>query len=113
MGKIRVALVGIGNCASGFTQGLFYYRKEKEPPLGLRRLTLGGYFPWDIEIVSAFDIDARKVGRDLSQAIFAEPNNTLGFAKVPDLDVLVHKGRVLDGVGQYLKDVVVVASSPE
>ncbi|MEE8632104.1 MAG: inositol-3-phosphate synthase [Candidatus Bathyarchaeia archaeon] len=113
MGKIRVALAGVGNCASGFTQGLFYYRKEKKQPFGLRRLTLGGYFPWDIEIVSAFDIDARKVGRDLSQAIFAEPNNTMGFAQVPDLDVLVHKGRVLDGVGQYLKGVVVVDSSPE
>ncbi|UCD97033.1 MAG: inositol-3-phosphate synthase [Candidatus Bathyarchaeota archaeon] len=113
MGKIRVALAGVGNCASGLTQGLSYYREEKKNLLGLRKLTVGDYFPWDIELVSAFDIDARKVGQDLSHAIFAEPNNAVKFAQVPKLNVPVHKGRVLDGVGEYLKNIVVVAPAPE
>jgi myo-inositol-1-phosphate synthase len=113
LGKIRVALAGVGNCASGLTQGLSYYKEEKKSLIGLRKLTVGNYFPWDIEIVSAFDIDARKVGQDLSHAIFAEPNNTVKFAHVPKLNVPVHKGRVLDGVGQYLQDIVVVAPTPE
>ncbi|UCE96558.1 MAG: inositol-3-phosphate synthase [Candidatus Bathyarchaeota archaeon] len=108
MGKIKVALVGVGNCASSFVQGLHYYRDSegKKNVTGLKNLALAGYYPKDIEIVSAFDIDTRKVGKDLSEAIIAEPNNTKKFAKVPELGVPVQKGRVLDGVGNYLESVV-------
>jgi len=115
MAKIRVALAGVGNCASGFVQGLQYYKGfcSEENVVGLRRLVLAGYHPRDIEVVAAFDIDARKVGRDLSEAIFAKPNNTLEFAKVPELGVSVMKGQVLDGVGSYLKEVVKVDSGKE
>jgi myo-inositol-1-phosphate synthase len=115
MTKIKVALAGVGNCASGFVQGLHYYGDfgDEESIVGLRRLVLAGYHPRDVEVVAAFDIDARKVGRDLSEAIFAKPNNTMEFAKVPELGISVAKGQVLDGVGSYLKDVVKVDSSHE
>jgi myo-inositol-1-phosphate synthase len=108
MSKIRVALSGVGNCASSLVQGVSYYGKAKkeEQALGLRHLFLGGYHPRDIEFVCAFDIDARKVGKDLSEAIFAKPNNTLKFADVPKLGVQVLKGPVLDGIGPLLKNVV-------
>jgi myo-inositol-1-phosphate synthase len=115
MAKVKVALAGIGNCASAFLQGLQYYRgfEDEKDFLGLRRLVLAGYHPRDVEVVAAFDIDARKVGQDLSEAVFAEPNNTMKFANVPELGVVVQKGRVLDGVGSYLKNVVKVASGGE
>ncbi len=115
MTKIKVALVGVGNCASGFLQGLCYYNHvtDEDEAVGLRRLVFGGYHPRDVEIVTAFDIDARKVGKDLSEAIFAEPNNTLRFAEVPELSVVVQKGQVLDGVGNLLKDIVKISTSPE
>jgi len=115
MAKIKVALAGVGNCASALIQGLAYYSNfsDGKEVLGLRRPVLAGYHPRDVEVVAAFDIDARKVGRDLSEAIFAEPNNTMRFAEVPRLNVSVVKGRVLDGVGEYLKDVVEVDSSFE
>jgi len=107
MTKIKIALAGVGNCSSGFVQGLHYYKDmdNEEYVIGLRRLILAGYHPRDIEIVAAFDVDARKVGKDLSKAIFAEPNNTLKFAQVPELGVSVQKGQVLDGLGSYLKDI--------
>lgn len=113
MAKIKMALVGVGNCASGFIQGLQYYRNftDKENVVGLRSLVLAGYHPRDIEIVAAFDIDARKVGKDLSEAVFAQPNNTSRFSQVPKLDVTVKKGQVLDGVGSYLKDIVKIDPS--
>jgi myo-inositol-1-phosphate synthase len=115
MAKIKVALAGVGNCASAFVQGLAYYRdfSDEKEVVGLRRPVMAGYYPRDIGVVAAFDIDARKVGRDLSEAIFAKPNNTMQFADIPRLDVSVVKGRVLDGVGEYLKDVVAVDSSLE
>jgi len=115
MPKIRVALVGVGNCASALVQGVNYYaRAEKEEQaLGLRRLFLGGYHPRDIEFVCAFDIDAGKVGRDLSEAVFSPPNNTLKLADVPKMGVPVLKGPVLDGVGHLLKNVVKVSKQPE
>ena len=115
MAKIKVALAGVGNCASALVQGLTYYSNfsDGKEVLGLRRPVLAGYHPRDVEVVAAFDIDARKVGRDLSEAILAEPNNTMRFAEVPRLNVSVVKGRVLDGVGEYLKDVVEVDSSLE
>ena len=108
MPKIRVALVGVGNCASSLVQGVSYYSKAKneDQALGLRHLSLGGYRPKDIKFACAFDIDARKVDEDLSKAIFAKPNNTLRFADVPKLGVQVLKGPVLDGVGSLLKKVV-------
>jgi myo-inositol-1-phosphate synthase len=114
MSKIKVALVGVGNCASALVQGVHYYKNhEKEADaLGLRHLFLGDYHPRDVEFVSAFDIDTRKVGKDLSEAIFSPPNNTLKFADVPKLDVPVLKGPVLDGVGELLKDVVKIDTSP-
>lgn len=115
MTKINVAIAGVGNCASGFIQGLHYYRKTNDDKnaVGLRKLFLGGYHPRDIQVVSAFDVDARKVGKDLSHALFANPNNTNRFTEVPELGVSVQKGRVLDGVGGYLKDVIAIDPSPE
>ena len=115
MSKIRVALSGVGNCASSLVQGVSYYGKAKkqEQALGLRHLFLGGYHPKDIEFVSAFDIEARKVGKDLSEAIFFKPNNTLKIADVPKHGVQVLKGPVLDGVGPLLKKVIKESSEPE
>jgi len=114
MPKIKVALVGVGNCASALVQGVQFYSKidNKEEAIGLRHLYLGGYHPRDIEFVCAFDIDERKVGKDLSKAIFAQPNNTLKFAEVPLLNSPVWKGPVLDGVGEYLKEIMKASSSP-
>jgi myo-inositol-1-phosphate synthase len=115
MSKIKVALVGVGNCASALVQGVHYYKEVKKEgdALGLRHLFLGGYHPRDIQFVSAFDIDARKVGKDLSEAIFSPPNKTLKFADVPRLDVPVLKGPVLDGVGELLKNVIKIDGSRE
>ncbi len=114
MSKIRVALVGVGNCASALIQGVQHYSKleERETAIGLNHLVLGGYRPRDIQFVSAFDIETRKVGKDLSEAIFSPPNNTLKFADVPLLNVSVQKGPVLDGVGEYLKDTIKIDASP-
>ena len=115
MSRIRVALVGVGNCASSLVQGVRYYGKaqNEEQALGLRHLFLGGYHPRDIEYACAFDIDTRKVGEDLSKAILAKPNNTLKFAVVPKLGVSVLKGPVLDGVGPLLKKVIKESPEPE
>ena len=110
-----MALVGVGNCASAFVQGLHYYgiREKEEQCIGLRSLFLGGFHPKDIQVVAAFDIDSRKVGKNLSEAIFALPNNTLKLVNVPQTGVIVHKGPVLDGVGEYTKNIVQVSSLPE
>jgi len=115
MSRIRVALVGVGNCASSLVQGVSYYGKaqNEEQALGLRHLFLGGYHPRDIEYTCAFDIDTRKVGEDLSKAILAKPNNTLKFAVVPKLGVSVLKGPVLDGVGPLLKKIIKESPEPE
>jgi len=115
MPEIRVALIGIGNCASAAVQGVHHYRSaEKEiGALGLKNLLIGDYHPKDIEFVAAFDIDERKVGRDLSQAIFSQPNNAPKIADVPDLGVEVLRGPVLDGVGEYLKNVIRISRSRE
>jgi myo-inositol-1-phosphate synthase len=113
--KIRVALAGVGNCASALIQGLQYYRNcsEEEECIGLRHLLLAGFHPRDIEIVAAFDIDSRKVGEDLSEAIYAPPNNTPRIIDVPESDVVVRKGPVLDGLGEYTKTVVKTSDEPE
>ncbi len=111
--KVRVGIVGVGNCASSFVQGLSYYRDAKgnEPVPGLMNVELGGYHIGDIEIASAFDVNALKVGRDISEAVFAEPNNTQRFASVPKSGIVVNRGRTLDGLGKYLRDEI--DESPE
>ncbi|HWX73908.1 MAG TPA: inositol-3-phosphate synthase, partial [Solirubrobacteraceae bacterium] len=103
--KVRVAVIGVGNCASAFVQGVQYYRNanpaERVP--GLMHVDLGGYHVRDIEFTAAFDIDRSKVGKDLGQAIWAGENNTMEFAKVPKkLGVPVHRGMTHDGLGKYL-----------
>ena len=110
-GKVRVAIVGVGNCASSLVQGVHYYRdaSEKESVPGLMHVNLGGYHISDIEFVAAFDIDKKKVGLDLSQAIFAGPNNTVKFSDVPALGVKVQRGMTHDGIGKYLADIVLKA----
>lgn len=109
MRKIRVALVGVGNCASALVQGTQYYRlRGEEDSIGLTSYSLGGYDPGDIEFVAAFDVNAKKVGKDLSEAIFEKPNNTIKISNVPKLGVTVQKGQLLDGIGKYLRDVVPV-----
>jgi myo-inositol-1-phosphate synthase len=104
--KVRVAIIGVGNCASAFVQGVHYYREAdpKELVPGLMHVDLGGYHVRDIEFTAAFDIDATKVGKDLGQAIWAGQNNTMKFAKVPKkLGVPVYRGMTHDGLGKYLK----------
>ncbi len=112
MSKIKVAIAGVGNCASALIQGLQYYSK-KGPDEGLTYWEVGGYTPKDIEFVAAFDVNAKKVGKDLSQAIFQHPNNTVKITDVPRLDVRVKKGPVLDGIGKYLKEVVAVSGEAD
>src|SRR6202171_1432458 len=106
--KVRVAIVGVGNCASSLVQGVHYYRnaKETESVPGLMHVNLGGYHISDIEFVAAFDIDKKKVGLDLSNAIFAGPNNTVKFSDVPAMGVKVQRGMTHDGIGKYLADIV-------
>jgi myo-inositol-1-phosphate synthase len=105
--KVRVAIIGVGNCASAFVQGIHYYA-DADPELnvpGLMHVDLGGYHVSDIEFTAAFDIDRAKVGKDLGQAIWAGENNTIKFAKVPKkLGVPVHRGMTHDGLGKYLKE---------
>src|ERR1044071_6790233 len=93
-GKVRVALIGIGNCASSLVQGVEFYRNapEGESVPGLMHVNLGGYHVGDIEFTAAFDINETKVGRDLAEAIFADPNNTFKFTDVPPLGVKVSRG---------------------
>src|SRR3954449_12796888 len=112
--KVRVAIIGVGNCASSLVQGVEFYRNATEDDLvpGLMHVNLGGYHVRDIEFSAAFDINATKVGRDLSQAIIAQPNNTMRFAEVPDLGVTVHRGMTHDGLGKYLKRVIKKAPVP-
>ncbi len=106
--QIRVAIVGVGNCASSLVQGVEHYRDAStdETVPGLMHVQFGGYHVGDVRFVAAFDVDAKKVGRDLSEAIFAPPNNTIRFADVPPLDVEVRRGPTLDGLGRYYRDVV-------
>ena len=107
-GKVRVAIVGVGNCASSFVQGVHYYRNASRTDFvpGLMHVDLGSYHVSDIEFVAAFDIDKKKVGLDLSKAIFAKPNNTVKFSDVPATGVKVSRGMTHDGIGKYLADIV-------
>lgn len=106
MNKIKIAIAGVGNCASSLIQGLSFYKGvvSGEPVPGLMHNVLGGYKIADIEVVAAFDIDKRKVGKDLSEAIFAEPNCTTRFSEVPKLGVVVEKAPVLDGVAPHMSE---------
>ncbi|HJX22914.1 MAG TPA: inositol-3-phosphate synthase [Candidatus Bathyarchaeia archaeon] len=115
MAKIKIALVGVGNCASALIQGAQYYRNASEEEFvpGLLRANFGGYRPRDLEFVAAFDVNADKVGKDLGEAIFTSPNNTVKYSSVPLLGVEVKKGPVMDGLGKYLKPVVKVDKSQE
>jgi myo-inositol-1-phosphate synthase len=113
--KVRVAIIGVGNCASSFVQGVRYYRDAdpRQPVPGLMHVELGGYHVRDIEFSAAFDIDADKVGKDLSEAIFAGQNNTLRFAEdVPPVNVPVNRGMTHDGLGKYLKEKITKAPGP-
>jgi myo-inositol-1-phosphate synthase len=106
--KIRVAIIGVGNCASSLVQGVHYYRDAQPDQTipGLMHVNLGGYHISDIEFSAAFDIGDTKVDKDLSEAIFAQPNNTYKFANVPHLGVSVSRGMTHDGIGKYLSTVV-------
>jgi len=106
MNKIKIAIIGIGNCASSLIQGMEYYKnKDGKDAIGLMHWDIGGYKPFDIEVVAAFDIDKRKVGKDLSEAIFALPNCTKVFCKdIPKTNVKVKMGTVLDGFSEHMKN---------
>ncbi|MCL2358842.1 inositol-3-phosphate synthase [Candidatus Bathycorpusculum sp.] len=113
MPKIKVALIGVGNCAASFIQGIQYYSKPDVNQLGLRNPVLAGYTPKDIEIVAAFDIDSRKVSLDVSEAIFAKPNNAPKVCDVPNLGVKVSKGPLLDGVGESAQALIEVSKTSD
>ncbi|MCP8313107.1 MAG: inositol-3-phosphate synthase [archaeon] len=108
--KAKVAIVGVGNCASALVQGVHYYKNSKpDEAIGLTKYDLGGLKPYDIEFVAAFDVDENKVGKDLSEAIYEPPNNTIRIYDVPKLGVRVEKGAVIDSIGKYVKDVIKVS----
>ena len=114
MGKVRVAIAGVGNCASSLVQGVAFYR-DADPAArvpGLMHVALGGYHVRDIVFSAAFDVAAEKVGRDLADAIVAPPNNTHVFAEVPPSRVIVRRGPTLDGIGRYLRDIVTESDAP-
>lgn len=104
MNIIKVAIIGVGNCASSLVQGIYHYKNSSaEEAIGLMHWNLGGYEPGDIEIVAAFDVDQRKVGKDVSEAIFAEPNcTTVFFNDIPEIGVPVSMGAILDGVSEHM-----------
>ncbi len=110
--KIRVAIIGVGNCASSLVQGVHYYRDAKpgDKIPGIMHVDLGGYHLADLEFVAAFDVDRNKVGKDLADAIYAKPNNTYRFADVPKTGVKVGRGMTLDGIGKYLSQVITKAA---
>ena len=112
--KVRVAIIGVGNCASSFVQGVQYYKDASADDFipGLMHTVLGGYHVKDINFTAAIDIDSRKVGTDLADAIFSEPNNTLKFSDVPKTGVTVARGMTHDGLGKYLSEVIEKAPGP-
>ncbi len=111
MGKINVAIIGVGNCASSLVQGVYYYRNAAEDDFvpGLMHVNLGGYHIRDINFVAAFDIDRNKVGKDLAEAVFTPPNNTIKFCDVPTTGVVVERGMTHDGLGKYLSKIITKA----
>src|ERR1700743_2802997 len=112
--KVRVAIVGVGNCASSLVQGLEYYRDAADDARvpGLMHVRFGDYHVSDVEVVAAFDVDAKKVGLDLSEAIFASENNTIKFADVPPTGVIVQRGHTLDGLGEYAGEIITESDDP-
>ena len=112
MPQVKVALIGVGNCASSLIQGIQYYTKQQDY-VGLRNPTLAGLSPKDIQVVAAFDVDERKVNLDLSQAIFAKPNNAPKICDVPSTGVKVSKGPLLDGVGESTKNIIQISNAPD
>jgi len=114
LGKINVAIIGVGNCASSLVQGVHYYREAHEDEFvpGLMHVNLGGYHVSDINFVAAFDIDRNKVGKDLAEAIFTYPNNTFKFCEVPATGVTVLRGMTHDGLGKYLAQLIKKSPGP-
>ena len=114
MGKVNVAIIGVGNCASSLVQGVNFYKKAKDNEFvpGLMHVNLGGYHISDINFVAAFDIDKNKVGKDIAQAIFTLPNNTFKFSEVPATGVKVQRGMTHDGLGFYLSQIIEKAPGP-
>ena len=114
-GDIRVAIVGVGNCANSLVQGVEYYKNaavDQEIP-GLMHAVVGGYHISNVKFVAAYDVDAKKVGLDLSDAIWASENNTIKFCNVPKSGVIVERGKTLDGLGRYYKETIEESNAPE
>jgi myo-inositol-1-phosphate synthase len=111
--KIKIAIAGMGNCASAIIQGAKYYSENTRDTIGLTAYNLGGYEPGDIEVVAAFDVADTKVGKDISEAIYAKPNNTITVAEVPNMGVTVQKGPTFDGLGRHLSQIVTNSSEPD
>jgi myo-inositol-1-phosphate synthase len=114
VGKINVAVIGVGNCCSSLVQGVHYYKKAKEVDLipGIMHVNLGGYHISDINFVAAFDVDKNKVSKDFADAIYTKPNNTYKFADVPKMGVKVERGMTHDGLGKYLSQIIEKAPGP-
>src|SRR4030095_4017405 len=112
--KVRVAIIGVGNCSSSLVQGIQFYKDTADDALvpGIMHTRLGGYHIHDIEFTLGIDVNITKVGKDLCEAIFAEPNNTYKFADVPFTGVRVHRGMTHDGLGKYLSGVIKKAPGP-
>ena len=115
MARVKIAIAGVGNCASALIQGILYYKRinAEGEVIGLAQYDIRGMTPADIEVVAAFDVNQKKVGKDLSVAIFAKPNNTIKIIDVPQTGVRVQRAPVLDGIGKYLKPVVKISDAPE
>ncbi len=111
--KIKIAIAGVGNCASAIIQGGRYYTQNTHDTIGLTAFNIGGYEPGDIEVVAAFDVADTKVGKDVSEAIYARPNNTITVAEVPHMGITVQKGPTLDGIGRHLSRIVTVSQEPD
>ncbi|MBU4179520.1 MAG: inositol-3-phosphate synthase, partial [Actinobacteria bacterium] len=114
MPDIKVAIVGVGNCASSLVQGIEYYKDAREGDSipGIMHVNVGDYHISDVKFVAAFDVDSNKVGKDLGEAIYSEPNNTIEFAKVPPLGIEVLRGPTLDGIGKYYRETIEESRSP-
>ena len=114
MGKVRIAIVGVGNCASSLVQGLEYYKDADDGARvpGLMHVRFGPYHISDVEVVAAFDVDAKKVGCDLAEAINASENNTIKIAEVPPTGVTVQRGPTLDGLGEYYREIITESDEP-
>ena len=111
--KIRIAVAGVGNCASALIQGAHYYSKNPQDTIGLTAYDIAGYEPGDIEVVAAFDVADTKVGKDVSEAIYARPNNTITVADVPRMGIPVQKGPTMDGIRRHLSQIVTVSKEPD